>query len=235
METATLRRTWVKICANTNLEDAELTAQSGADAVGFVFAPSKRQVTTAQVALIVPHLPGNLEKIGVFSSRDANEIAGTVRATGLTGVQLHGGFEIDLARRLKDLLGPSVVVIQTLHWQVDGNGQNAAEVALQLAAVARDPAIDRVLVDSKTGTAAGGTGISFHWNSARAVFAQAQSKLILAGGLRPESVAEAIEVLRPWGVDVASGVESLPGRKDKRKLEMFLESVRSSSRAVDPV
>ena len=99
------------------------------------------------------------------------------------------------ARRLRDRSGAPVEGltrterrgIQTLHWQVDGNGQNAAEVALQLAAVARDPAIDRVLVDSKMGTAAGGTGISFHWNSARAVFAQAQSKLILAGGLRPEA------------------------------------------------
>ena len=109
---------WVKICANTNLEDAKLAAQLGADAVGFVFAPSKRQVTAEQVAAIVSELPVPLEKIGVFATHDAEEIAGIVRATGLTGAQLHGGFDAELARRLRVLLGDDLTIIQTLHWVV---------------------------------------------------------------------------------------------------------------------
>jgi phosphoribosylanthranilate isomerase len=226
---------WVKICANANLEDAALAAQFGADAVGFVFAPSKRQVTVHQVASIVSDLPDGIEKIGVFTSRDANEIVETVRATGLTGIQLHGGLNLELARQFKSILGEQTAVIQTLHWQVGGDDRQAAEFAAQLETVAREPAIDRVLVDSKLGNAVGGTGVRFDWNAARAVFANAKSKLILAGGLRPENVAEAIAILHPWGVDVASGVEDFPGKKDQMKLRSFIENARSSVRAVDPV
>ncbi len=226
---------WVKICANTNLEDAALAAHYGADAVGFVFAPSKRRVTADQVALIVPRLPGSLEKIGVFTSRDAGEISESVRAARLTGIQLHGGVDVNLARQLKSALGEQVVVIQTLHWQVGGDDSHAAEFAAQLKTIAREPAIDRILVDSKLDNATGGTGVSFDWNAARAIFANVESKLILAGGLRPESVAEGIAVLHPWGVDVASGVEDFPGKKDQTKLRDFIENARSSVRTVDLV
>jgi len=224
---------WVKICANTNLEDAALAAHLGADAVGFVFAPSKRQVMVEQVALIVPRLPGDLEKIGVFTSHDASEIMETVRAAGLTGIQLYGGLNLELARQLKSVLGEQAAIIQTLHWQVGGDDRQADEFAAQLETIAREPAIDRVLVDSKLDNATGGTGVSFDWNAARAVFANAESKLILAGGLRPENVAEAISILHPWGVDVASGVEDFPGKKDQMKLKNFIENARSSVRAVD--
>ena len=216
---------WVKICANTNVEDAKLAAELGADAVGFVFAPSKRQVTLEQVAAIVPHLPAGLEKIGVFMTRDAGEILGIVRATGLTGVQLHGGFDLDLARRLRRELVDDVTVIQTLHWIVDGQVSNADEVAVQLRMIAREPAIDRVLLDSKTGGASGGSGVRFDWNAAQDTLASIRGiKLIVAGGLRPDNVAEAIAALDPWGVDVASGVEADPGRKHPEKLQQFIEN-----------
>ena len=84
---------WVKICGNTNLEDAALAAELGADAVGFVFAASKRQVTAAQVAAITMHLPEEVERIGVFDSHDAGEIAAVAQEAGLTAVQLHGGLD----------------------------------------------------------------------------------------------------------------------------------------------
>src|SRR6185369_8323927 len=109
---------WVKICGNTNLEDALLAAELGADALGFVFAESKRQVTAAQVAMITPHLPAGIERVGVFYSRDAKEIASIVREAGLNAVQLHGGLDIELARELRDILGADAGLIQTLHWTV---------------------------------------------------------------------------------------------------------------------
>lgn len=218
---------WIKICANTNLEDARLAGELGADAVGFVFAPSKRQVTAAQVAEIVPHLPVALEKFGVFVARDADVIVGIVCETGLTGVQLHGGFDVDLARRLRVALGDSVTIIQTLHWVMDGDGDNAYDVAAQLREIAGEPAIDRVLIDSKIGGASGGSGVSFDWSAARGALVGApRMKLIVAGGLRPENVAEAIAALDPWGVDVASGVEAEAGRKDDDKLRQFVQNAR---------
>ncbi len=218
---------WVKICANTNLEDAKLAAQLGADAVGFVFAPSKRQVTAEQVAAIVSELPVPLEKIGVFATHDAEEIAGIVRATGLTGAQLHGGFDAELARRLRVLLGDDLTIIQTLHWVVNDESNSAAQIAAQLGEIAGESAINRVLVDSKVGNASGGSGVPFDWNAARKTLESAAGvKLIVAGGLRPENVDEAICALDPWGVDVASGVEAMPGRKDPKQLRQFIENAR---------
>jgi len=217
---------WVKICANTNLKDALLAAKLGADAVGFVFAPSSRQVKVDQVAAIVPWLPDSLEKIGVFMSRDAAEIADIVRAAGLTGVQLHGGFDLELARQLRGQLGSSIVIIQTVHWKVDGSTDNAEELREQLQLIACEPTIDRVLIDSKTAKGAGGTGVSFDWSAAREAFSGFEGKLIVAGGLRPENVAAAIAALRPWGVDVASGVEIEPGKKDGDRLLRFIEGAR---------
>src|SRR5258708_30244541 len=93
---------WIKICANTNLEDALLAAELGADALGFVFAPSKRQVTADQVARITPYLPQNIERVGVFYTQSADEIAGIATETGLTAVQLHGGVSPALAAKLTE-------------------------------------------------------------------------------------------------------------------------------------
>jgi phosphoribosylanthranilate isomerase len=220
---------WVKICANTNLEDARLAAELGADAVGFVFAPSKRQVTAAQVAAIAPHLPAELEKVGVFTTRDADEIIDIVRATGLTGVQLHGRFDLDLARRLWAELGAGVAIVQTLHWVAGGGADNTRDIAAQLAESAGEAAIDRVLIDAKTATASGGGGVPFDWKAAQAVLAESRVRLIVAGGLTPENVAAAIHTLRPWGVDVASGVEASPGKKDRERLLRFIENAGGKS------
>jgi len=221
---------WIKICANTSLEDAQLAAALGADAVGFVFAPSKRRVTAEQVARITPHLPAAVERIGVFDSLDAEEIAATVRAASLDGIQLHGAVDHALVRRLRNLLGGEVGIIQTMHWQVDADGASAEAVGRQLDEIAREGTVGRVLIDSKVGSATGGTGVSFDWEKARATLAAHAGGLrfIVAGGLRPENVAEAIARLEPWGVDVASGVEGVPGRKAPERLAAFIRNARQA-------
>src|ERR1700722_18734985 len=221
---------WIKICANTNLADAQLAAALGADALGFVFAPSKRQVTVEQVVAITPHLPSSIETIAVVQSRDAREIVDIVRATGVSGVQLHGGLDLPLVRALRSSLGASISITQTLHWAIAKGGEgdenaNAALVTAQLQQIAAEPAIARVLLDAKVCNAGGGTGRSFDWNAARQALSAASEAagksidLIVAGGLRPGNVTEAIRALRPWGVDVASGVEAAPGRKDPMRLK----------------
>ncbi|HUZ95856.1 MAG TPA: phosphoribosylanthranilate isomerase [Edaphobacter sp.] len=221
---------WIKICANTNLDDAEMAAELGADAVGFVFAPSRRRVTAKEVAQITPHLPANVERIGVFDSLYAEEIAAIVREAGLTAVQLHGGGELVLAKRLNELFEGKVKIIQTVHWAVEAGGESAKAVRQRLSAIEASSTVERVLIDSKVGQATGGTGVSFDWAAAREVLTGGGSRLktIVAGGLRPENVAEAISELNPWGVDVASGVEKSPGRKDPEKLGAFIRNARAA-------
>ncbi|MGA1983532.1 MAG: phosphoribosylanthranilate isomerase [Acidobacteriaceae bacterium] len=221
---------WVKICGNTNLEDAALAVELGADAVGFVFAASPRQVTAAQVAAITRRLDGRVERVGVFDSRDVEEIARTAAEAGLTAVQLHGGLDEGLLERLAERLAGRVRMIQTLHWAVgDGAATASAEqLAGQIGCVAALGLVDRVLIDSKLGSAMGGTGVAFNWGAARKILASAPAgvRLIVAGGLRPDNVAQAIAQLVPWGVDVSSGVEASPGRKDPALMERFIGNAR---------
>jgi phosphoribosylanthranilate isomerase len=220
---------WIKICANTNLDDAQLAAQLGADAVGFVFASSPRQVTAAEVARITPHLPEGIECVGVFHIHEAQQIAAIAQECGLTAVQLHGGLSFDLLRQLDEIFNGQVRLIQTLHWQVDTDAANAAVIAGQLRQIDADGIAARVLIDTKVGADLGGTGVSFDWDAARATLADAGAglKLIIAGGLRAENVGDALRRLNPWGVDVASGVEQSPGRKSPEKLAAFIRAARN--------
>lgn len=216
---------WIKICANTSLEDAQLAAEAGANAVGFVFAPSPRRVTASQVAAITPQLPATLEKIGVFVDAGLEEIDATVRACRLTGVQVHSDGGPGLPAQLRARFGTQIRILRAIHF-----GPGVAEQAQKLSA---NPDIDAILVDSRTATAVGGTGQTFDWTQARATVFAAQSpfKLIAAGGLTPLNVAEAIATLQPWGVDVASGVEASPGRKDPAKVRDFVTHARAARSA----
>jgi phosphoribosylanthranilate isomerase len=217
---------WIKICANTSLEDASLAVDAGADAVGFVFAPSPRRVTAAQVAAIVAHLPLAVEKIGVFVDVGLEEIEQTVRVSGLTGVQLHSDVGPDVPAQLRRSFGSAFRILRVMHF-----GHTAQE---QVTAIVQDANVDAILVDSRTATAVGGTGIAFDWQRARdTVFQYAdlrQGRLVVAGGLTPANVAEAIATLKPWGVDVVSGVEASHGRKDPIKLRDFIANARAADR-----
>jgi phosphoribosylanthranilate isomerase len=213
---------WIKICANTSLTDARLAAEAGADGVGFVFAPSPRRVAVEQAAKIVPQLPAALEKIGVFVDAGIDEIAETVEAAGLTGVQLHFDAPAALPAQLRERFGPKLRILGVVHFD--------SAVGERLAAIAGVANIDAFLVDSRTTEAVGGTGQTYDWDAARRrIFgADGQMKFIAAGGLTPENVAEAIVTLRPWGVDVVSGVELSPGRKDPAKVRAFVERARAA-------
>jgi phosphoribosylanthranilate isomerase len=221
---------WIKICGNTNLDDAQMASALGADAVGFVFAPSARHVSAAQVARITTHLSG-VEKVGVFPALDAEEIVAIVEETGLDAVQLHGGVSLALLRQLEDSFKGRVKLIQTVHWQLEDAEANTEVLARQLRGISESGVAERVLVDSKVGAAIGGTGVMFDWEASRGVLAEAGTglKLIVAGGLKAENVGDAIRRLEPWGVDVASGVELKPGRKDPDKVADFIRNAREAA------
>ena len=209
---------WIKVCANTSLADAVLAAEAGADAVGFVFAPSPRQVTVDQVASITPALPSSIEKIGVFVAATFEQIAAAIETAGLTGVQLHFEGGENLPVQLRSRFGPALRILHVLHY--------APDASARAASLAENKALDAILIDSRTANLIGGTGITFDWDAAASLFNNAGTKMIAAGGLNPANVAEAIEKLQPWGVDVASGVEATPGRKNPEKVRAFIENAR---------
>lgn len=214
-------RTWIKICATTCIEDALASIEAGANALGFVFAPSKRRVSPEQAGAIVAQLPANIERIGVFSNETAERVADVVEQVGLTAVQLHGQEPPEL---INDLLSRrkhevQVRVIKT----VLVNGSFAA----QFARVCRDyDCIDSILLDSGAGS-----GKTFDWQSVQPMLGTNRRRLIIAGGLNPENVGEAIRRFSPYGVDVVSGVEREPGRKDPEKLKAFVTAVRRAEQS----
>ncbi len=220
---------WVKICGNTRLDDCLLAAELGADAVGFVFAPGKRTVTAEAVAAITPHLPQTLEKIGVFTTHDADTITRAAQAAGLTGIQLHGAPDRDLLKVLLETTDARKL-IQVLHWRTDLPApQQRDRFARQVETVNSWDLVEAVLVDSQTASVSGGTGTAFDWAFVGPFLRRSQPPVIAAGGLRPATVAAAISVLKPWGVDVSSGVESAPGMKDPEKMQAFIAAARSQA------
>lgn len=222
---------WVKICGTTSLEDAQLAVDAGADALGFVFAASPRRVAVEQAREIIAGLGQDVEKIGVFVDEDYGQIVSSVLSAGLTGVQLHGSERKGqrLAQRLRKRFADGtaqskrLAILRVLHYD--------ETLDTQLAELSEDDAVDAVLVDSRSGHARGGTGIQFDWQAAsQSFFASAPHlRMIVAGGLNPENVREAIQTLHPWGVDVVSGVEAAPGRKDAAKVKEFVAAARAAA------
>jgi phosphoribosylanthranilate isomerase len=221
---------WIKICGNTSLEDARFAAESGAHAVGFVFAPSPRRVEPGLVRTITNQLPPQLEKYGVFVDAGFDEIVSTVATSGLTGVQIHRSADELLPSRLRRHFAQSperISILRVLHYKNQ-------EFDQQLAELGRNGAHDGVLVDSSTERAVGGTGTSFNWLQARESFLRTEPRLrlIAAGGLAPENVKQAIQILRPWGVDVVSGVETAPGKKDPARVLAFIRSAQEAAEEI---
>jgi phosphoribosylanthranilate isomerase len=222
---------WIKICGNTSLADAQHAANSGASALGFIFAPSPRRVTVEQVRAISPHLPRNVERYGVFVDASFEEIVAAVSDADLTGVQLHANSDPELPRRLRahftvDSASAPISILAVLAFSDDMEPQ----IEIVARDAARDGAIDALLIDSRSPIGHGGTGIRYDWQAAQHIFRRVapQLRLIAAGGLNPDNVAEAIRTLSPWGVDVTTGVEAAPGRKDPARVTAFTRNARDT-------
>ena len=199
---------FVKICGITNEQDALLAVAMGADAVGFVFAPSPRQVAPAVVAQITSRLPVEVLTVGVFADSLPERVVEIVNQTGVRAVQLHGH--------------ENPVEVSTV-------AEHVPFVIKCFAATSRliDQAsryrCDAVLIDAPSP----GSGRVFDWRLAEGL--PRTRRIILAGGLDEHNVAEAIRTVHPWGVDVSSGVEASPGHKDPRKVRMFIQAARAAA------
>ena len=190
----------MKVCGVTTEDDALMSVAMGADAVGFVFAPSPRQVHPETVRDIVKRLPHDVVTIGVFRNERPEHVVEVVNRCGLQGAQLHGAETASEVAYVRERVS---FVIRALP---------AGDRRLMEPAVA-----DVVLVDS----AQPGSGTVFDWSLAEG--APDGVRIMLAGGLNPDNVEQAIRKVRPWGVDAASGVESSPGRKDATAVRRFVE------------
>jgi phosphoribosylanthranilate isomerase len=210
-------RTWIKICGTTSLEDALSSIEAGADALGFIFAPSKRRITPGQAQTIISRLQREVERIGVFMNTTAAEIASIVSQVDLTGIQMHGEeFPPEVYAYLPKTRRDHMRKIKTVLVRDDFvRSLDAYAVPASI--------VDAWLLDSGAGS-----GKTFDWSAARAQLGERQGKFIVAGGLTPENVGNAIRTFRPWGVDVVTGVEREPGRKDTEKLKAFIAAVRKA-------
>jgi len=216
--------TWVKICGTTNLRDALLSVAAGADALGFIFAPSPRHIEIGTAAEINARLDGKAEAIGVFVNEAPDRVAQVAKQAGLTGVQLHGEEPVESWPEYRRVLGDRKI-IKALHaCRLLNTGEKMA------ACVSARDSIDAILLDSGSAQQRGGTGATFDWSAVLpwAAAIRRAMPLIIAGGLNAENVARAIDLFDPWGVDVVSGVEEQPGKKDERKLREFVAAVRQT-------
>jgi phosphoribosylanthranilate isomerase len=199
---------FIKIEGTTSEEDALLAVALGADALGFVFAPSPRQLAPQIAADIVKRLPAEILTVGVFRDEAPQRVVQIAKAAGMKAVQLHGSESPEETRWIRERVP---IVIKAF---VAG-GKSVANADAYGA--------DIVLLDAENP----GSGEVFDWRMTDGV--PEGTRVMLAGGLTPENVAEAIGMVAPWGVDVATGVESSPGHKDPRKLRMFIAAARAAA------
>jgi phosphoribosylanthranilate isomerase len=199
----------------TRIEDVEAVANLPIAWAGFVFwAGSPRQVTVEWAAELERHLSPGIAAVGVFVNAGVREVAEAVTLVGLEAVQLHGDESVD------DYLALDVPIIKAVHLSTDDDVERAA---------AYPPEV-RLLVDARDDARRGGTGQQADWS--RAACLAARREVVLAGGLNADNVAEAIRTVRPWGVDVSSGVEVTPGRKDASRIAAFARAVAGTASEV---
>ena len=205
--------TRIKICGITNLEDARAAVDLGADALGFIFVPGTPRYIEPQVAeRIIGDLPPFVTTVGVFADASPERISQTVRVCGLNVVQLHGSETPEYCSNV--VARHAVPLIRA--FRVKDRHSLSSVPKYEVSAY---------LLDTYVKGKKGGTGETFNWELARE--AKAYGKIIVAGGLTPENVAQAVQHVRPYAVDVSSGVEAEPGKKDHAKIRAFVESVRA--------
>jgi phosphoribosylanthranilate isomerase len=199
---------FVKICGITNEDDALLAVALGADAIGFVFAPSVRQVAIQKVFDITRRIPAEILTVGVFRDEHPKRVIELVQSSGVKAAQLHGHET------------PADVAAVSLHVRTVIKAVAAGTVD---ATRANDFGTKMVLVDAPEP----GSGAVFDWKMAAEL--PEGLHILLAGGLTPDNVANGISIVRPWGVDVSSGVESSPGRKDPILMKRFIENAKAAA------
>ena len=230
--------TWVKICGITNLEDALTAVDAGADAIGFVFyEKSPRKVSVEQASRIIEKLPPNVETVGVFVLGSNTNIAEIAEQARLTSVQLHSP-----GKRPNEVTGPisfpDISSSRRYYLAVSANDffdQDHADFAVSKNGSDAAEWIHAVFLDSGTVQQPGGTGKVFDWNKAVATAERIQRsglRLVVAGGLTPKNVAEAMRTLKPWGVDVSSGVEASLEKKDPEKVRAFIAAVKQADKVI---
>lgn len=205
----------VKICGITSLEDAQLAAAFGAEMLGFNFyLKSKRYVLPEKVRGFVEHIDDSIIKVGVFVNPSVEEIAAVRTTADLDAIQLHGDETTDFIAKLREKMDVRIIKAVRVGTEIDLDAIRAFGA-------------DDLLLDAFSPAEYGGTGRTFDWkiigNSP-----DLRANLFLAGGLIPDNVAEAIRTVRPYAVDVASGVESSPGKKDPKKLEAFIRNAKNA-------
>lgn len=205
----------IKICGITKPQQGKAIAQMGATALGFICVPaSPRYVTPAQIRAVVEQLPENIDRIGVFVNGSWEEISQTV-AAGLTGVQLHGDESPAYCHQLRQLL-PNVEIIKALRV---GSSQVLAQTAVYTSLV------DTLLLDAYHPQQLGGTGKTLDWNSLRQF--RPSCPWLLAGGLTPDNVLDALSQVSPSGIDLSSGIERTPGDKDLDRVAQLFNRLES--------
>lgn len=203
--------TRIKICGITRREDALAAVEAGADALGFMFyRASKRAITPEASAVIVRELPDSVRKVGVFVDADPSEIRRTVEVSGIDTLQFHGAESPQFCRQFQPLSIWKAFRIRS-------------RASLEILSGFRE--VDAWLLDSYVAGEMGGTGLTFNWSLAAEANTQGRP-IILAGGLTPENVGAAVRQVRPFAVDVSSGVETAPGVKDPKRIRAFVAAAR---------
>ena len=244
--------TWIKICGITNLEDAIAAVEAGADALGFVFyEKSPRKIDPAVAREIIERIPEHVERVGVFVGSAGREEVEILNEARLTAFQLHPFGKLETP-------GNSVVFGRGCFWRppkiflsfpmgffaenesrLRSLTSDLMQSSRAVEAFANEQpdlrerfGFETIFLDSGTLEQPGGTGMAFDWQKAAALVnaLRNQISVVVAGGLNPENVAECINVLHPWGVDVSSGVEESPGKKDPEKIRAFVSAVRSAEK-----
>jgi phosphoribosylanthranilate isomerase len=210
------RGVWIKVCGITSPEDALAAVESGADAIGFVFAASPRQVSPQAAQAIIKHLPMPVLKAGVFVNEDPERVASTADLCDLDLLQFHGKETPDYCGQFQRR------VIKAVRVQNENDLEACSEY---------DGVVEAFLLDTYVAGQPGGTGVTFDWSIAHT--ARKYGRIILSGGLNPENVADAIQVAAPYGVDASSGLEQKPGVKDHDKIARFVGAVRQAGETMD--
>ncbi len=198
---------FVKICGITNLDDALSAVKFGASALGFIFAPSKRRITADKAKKIISHLPPEVLKVGVFVNEKKEEIMRIAEEVNLSYIQLQGSESQELC----DELNKSFQVIKAVKIDPEGNLKTESNYKVW-----------KMLLDTYLSKVEGGSGKTFNWNILQNFD---PNDIIVAGGITPENIRALLSKYRPFGVDLSSGVELYPGKKDPEKLHRFFKHI----------